>query len=67
MLATKTHGGMDGWTPNHSGLSRLQTTASVQASLERLQTDYVDVLWFHLFDEQVPLEESLETIEDLVP
>src|SRR3954453_3576472 len=31
VLATKTHGGMDGWTPNHSGLSRLQITASVKA------------------------------------
>jgi aryl-alcohol dehydrogenase-like predicted oxidoreductase len=66
VLATKTHGGMDGWTPNHSGLSRLQITESVKASLARLQTDYVDVLWFHRFDDRVPLEESLETVEDLV-
>ena len=66
VLATKTRGGMDGWTPNHSGLSRLQITESVKASLARLQTDWIDVLWFHQFDERVPLEESLETIEDLV-
>lgn len=66
VLATKTHGGMDGWTPNHSGLSRLQITESVKASLARLQTDYLDVLWFHRFDERIPLEESLETVEDLV-
>src|SRR5699024_9131840 len=66
VLATKTHGGMDGWTPNHAGLSRLQIIESVKASLERLQTDYLDVLWFHRFDENVPLEESLETVEDLV-
>lgn len=66
VLATKTHGGMDGWTPNHAGLSRLQIVESVRASLERLQTDYLDVLWFHRFDEQIPLEESLETVEDLV-
>ena len=66
VLATKTHGGMDGWTPNHAGLSRLQITESVKASLARLQTDYVDVLWFHRFDDVVPLEESLETVEDLV-
>lgn len=66
VLATKTHGGMDGWTPNHSGLSRLQITESVKASLARLQTDSIDVLWFHRFDERVPLEESLETVEDLV-
>lgn len=66
VLATKTHGGMDGWTPNHSGLSRLQITESVKASLARLQTSYVDVLWFHRYDDRVPLEESLETVEDLV-
>lgn len=66
ILASKTHGGMDGFTPNHSGLSRLQITESVKASLDRLQTDYLDVLWFHRFDPNVPLGESLETIEDLV-
>lgn len=66
VLATKTHGGMDGWTPNHSGLSRLQIIESVKASLERLQTDWLDVLWFHRFDENVPMAESLEAVEDLV-
>lgn len=66
VLATKTHGGMDGVTPNHSGLSRLQITESVKASLARLQVDAVDVLWFHRFDPVVPLQESLETVEDLV-
>lgn len=66
VLATKTHGGMDGTTPNHSGLSRLQITESVKASLARLQTDWIDVLWFHRFDPQVPIQESLETVADLV-
>lgn len=66
VLATKTHGGMDGSTPNHSGLSRLQITESVRASLERLQVESIEVLWFHRFDETVPLQESLETVEDLV-
>ncbi|MGC0142595.1 aldo/keto reductase [Pseudactinotalea sp. Z1732] len=66
VLATKTHGGMDGYTPNHSGLSRLQITESVKASLARLQTDWIDVLWFHRFDPVVPIQESLETVADLV-
>lgn len=66
VLATKTMGGMDGSTPNHSGLSRLQITESVKASMARLQVDWIDVLWFHRFDEDVPVAESLETIEDLV-
>ena len=36
------------------------------ASLERLQTDYVDLLYFHAFDTITPIEESLAAIEDLV-
>lgn len=66
VVATKTFGGMDGITPNHSGLSRLQIAQSVKASLARLQTDYLDLLWFHGFDERVPIEESLEAVEDLI-
>ncbi|GAA4990344.1 aldo/keto reductase [Actinopolymorpha pittospori] len=66
VLATKAHGGMDGATPNHSGLSRGNIVDAVHASLARLQLDHVDVLYFHRFDPTVPIEESLETIEDLV-
>lgn len=66
IVATKIHGGMDGVTPNHGGLGRGAIIDAVRASLTRLQLDYVDVLWFHRFDADVPIEESLETIEDLV-
>lgn len=66
VVATKIGGGMDGITPNHSGLSRTNIIDSVRASLARLQLDYVDVLWFHSVDSMVPIEESLEAIEDLV-
>lgn len=66
IVATKAHGGMDGVTPNHSGLSRSNIVDSVHASLARLQLDYLDVLWFHRPDPDVPAEESQETIEDLV-
>lgn len=66
IVATKIGGGMDGVTPNHSGLSRTNIIESVRASLARLQLEYVDLLWFHSLDSQVPIEESLETIEDLV-
>lgn len=66
IVATKAHGGVDGSTPNHSGLSRTNLISSVHASLARMQLDYVDVLWFHRFDPDVPIEESLETVEDLV-
>jgi len=66
VLATKVYGGMDGYTPNHSGLSRLQIIEGVKASLARLGQEWVDVLWFHRFDDNTPVEESLEAVEDLV-
>jgi len=66
VLATKVFGGMDGRTPNHSGLSRLNIIESVNACLKRLQTDYIDLLYFHAFDASVPIEESLSAVEDIV-
>lgn len=65
-LATKLSGGMDGITPNHSGLSRTNIVESLYASLERLKVDYVDILYFHSFDETTPIDESVAAIEDLV-
>ncbi|WP_276346940.1 aldo/keto reductase [Daejeonella sp. JGW-45] len=66
VLATKLGGTMDGITPNHCGLSRTNIMDGVYASLERLQTDYLDVLYFHLFDPLTPPEESLMAVEDLI-
>jgi aryl-alcohol dehydrogenase-like predicted oxidoreductase len=66
ILATKIFAPMDGVSPNHSRLSRLNIIKSVHACLERLQTDYIDLLYFHLFDAATPIEESLAAIEDLV-
>lgn len=66
VLATKAYGAMDGKTPNHSGLSRLNILESVYASLDRLQTDAIDLLYFHRYDASIPAEESLLAIEDLV-
>jgi 1-deoxyxylulose-5-phosphate synthase len=66
VLATKVFGGMDGFTPNHSRLSRGNIVDSVHACLERLQVDHIDLLYFHRFDEVTPAEESLAAVEDLV-
>mgnify|MGYP001023263702 CR=1 FL=1 len=66
VLATKLFGGMDGRTPNHSRLSRGNILESVYASLERLQVDYIDLLYFHAFDPITPIEESLAATEDLI-
>jgi aryl-alcohol dehydrogenase-like predicted oxidoreductase len=66
VLATKCWGLMDGRSPNHCRLSRTNIIESVYASLERLQLDYVDVLYFHVFDALTPAEESLAAVEDLI-
>ncbi len=66
VIATKCFGGMDGISPNHSRLSRTNILESVYASLDRLQVDCVDVLYFHSFDGDAPIQESLSAIEDLV-
>ncbi len=66
VLATKLGGTMDGLTPNHCGTSRTNIMEAVYASLERLQSDHIDLLYFHAFDSNTPAEESLLAIEDLV-
>jgi aryl-alcohol dehydrogenase-like predicted oxidoreductase len=66
MIATKLGGCMDGHSPNHCGLSRMNIIESVYASIERLQVNYIDLLYFHAFDPLTPVEESMAAIEDLV-
>ncbi|MCE7011949.1 aldo/keto reductase family protein [Kibdelosporangium philippinense] len=52
--------------PNDSGLGRKHIIESANASLKRLQTDYVDVYQAHRFDRTVPLEETMLAFADLV-
>jgi aryl-alcohol dehydrogenase-like predicted oxidoreductase len=51
---------------NDRGTSRRHVTRAVEASLKRLQTDRVEVLFLHQFDKPTPLEESVRALEDLV-
>ncbi|WP_340199611.1 aldo/keto reductase [Ascidiimonas sp. W6] len=51
---------------NGEGLSRLHIVEGVHASLKRLQTDYLDLLYIHCFDPLTPLEETIRTLEDLI-
>ncbi len=66
VLATKVVGGIDGWTPNHCGASCANIPDATAACLQRLQLDYIDILYLHRFDAATPAEETLSAIEDLV-
>ncbi len=52
--------------PNGGGLSRKHVLASIDASLRRLGTDYVDLYQIHRWDEETPIDETLEALHDVV-
>ncbi len=51
---------------NERGLSRHHILEAVEASLRRLQTDYIDLYYTHRWDESTPIEETLRALDDLV-
>ena len=63
MLATKLFFPM---SDEDSGLSRAQVLKQIDASLERLRTDYVDLYQCHRYDEDTPLEETMEALTEVV-
>lgn len=65
VVATKVRFAM-GQGPNDIGLSRKHILAGVEASLRRLDTDYIDLYQVHCWDPGTPLEETLSTLNDLV-
>ncbi|ROU00704.1 aldo/keto reductase [Marinobacter sp. R17] len=65
VLATKVLGPM-GDSPNARGASRGHIMTQYKASLERLQTDYIDLYQIHGFDPATPIEETLEALNTLV-
>ena len=65
VLATKVWGTMH-QGPGGSGLSSKAILEQVDASLRRLGTDYIDVYYLHRFDDEVPVEETVEALHDIV-
>lgn len=65
IIATKVRFPM-GSGPNDAGLSRKHILAGVDASLRRLQTDYIDLYQVHCWDQTTPLEETLSTLNTLI-
>src|SRR5919108_5031062 len=65
VVATKVHGEtMPG--PNGRGLGRKHVLASIDASLQRLGLDYVDLYQIHRWDDGTPIEETMEALHDVV-
>ena len=65
VIATKVNGRMSPG-PNGQGLSRKAIMTAIDASLTRLGTDYVDLYQIHRFDPNVPVEETMEALHDVV-
>jgi aryl-alcohol dehydrogenase-like predicted oxidoreductase len=65
VIATKAMGTM-GQAPNSKGTSRYHIMAAVEASLERLQLDHIDLYQIHGFDTLTPIEETVRALDNLV-
>ena len=72
VIATKytndpsTFGGGTATSPNTGGNQRKNMMRAVEASLERLNTDYIDLYWLHIWDKLTPVEEVMRGFDDLV-
>jgi len=66
VVATKYTNAAPGSDPNAAGNHRKNMVQAVEASLKRLQTDYIDLYWVHIWDQITPVEEVMRGLDDLV-
>lgn len=66
VVATKYTLAMDHEDLNTAGNHRKNLIRSVEQSLRRLRTDYIDLLWVHAWDEHTPFEETMRALDDVV-
>src|SRR3979490_2459293 len=66
VLATKYSNAAPGNDPNAAGNHRKSMMQALEASLKRLQTDYIDLYWVHIWDGITPVEEVMRGLDDLV-
>jgi aryl-alcohol dehydrogenase-like predicted oxidoreductase len=65
-IATKFSGNLYPGDPNGGGSGRKALINACENSLRRLQTDYIDLYWLHMWDANTPIEETMAALDDLV-
>ncbi|MFF7390673.1 aldo/keto reductase [Streptomyces scabiei] len=66
VLSTKYTVSRDGADPNAAGNHRKNLALSLETSLRRLGTDYIDLYWVHIWDRNTPVEETMRALDDAV-
>ncbi|MFD0854401.1 aldo/keto reductase, partial [Actinomadura adrarensis] len=66
VIATKYTLSRDASDPNAAGNHRKNLTLSLEQSLRRLRTDYIDIYWVHIWDPHTPAEETMRALDDAV-
>lgn len=65
-IATKFSGNLYPGDPNGGGSGRKAIVNACENSLRRLQTDYIDLYWLHMWDAHTPIDETMAALDDLV-